>query len=163
MAGCGCPESAIFQDFTDQITTIFTEARLKPHIEQRSTDSCSLPLTMAAMAFWKGLMYHAETLDRALALAPRLSPREFAELQQEVARRGLDTEACGVSVIKIAQEMIELARAGLEESFPDETHFLDPLDQMTIRERICPADILIRNFEGSWNRDVSRAIDYLQI
>jgi len=163
IAGCGCPERAIFQDFTDHLTTIFTEARLKPHIEQRSIDSCSLNLTMAAMAFWKGLMYSADALDQALAIAPRLTAHEFAELQLEVARRGLDAEACGVSVIKIAQSMIELARAGLEDMASDETHFLDALDQMTIRERICPADILIRNFEGLWNRDARNAIDYLEI
>lgn len=163
IAGCECPERPIFQDFTDHLSTIFTEARLKPHVEQRSIDSCSLDLTMAAMAFWKGLMYHADSLDQAVAVAPRLSRNGFVELQSRVARHGLKAETNGVSVNKIAQVMIELARAGLKEIAPDEAHFLDILDQMTIRERISPADILIRNFEGMWNRDVRKAIDHLKI
>lgn len=163
IAGCECPERAIFQDFTDHLSTIFTEARLKPHVEQRSIDSCSLELTMAAMAFWKGLTYHGDVLDQALAIAPRLSRNEFTELQADVARRGLEAEAFGVSVIKIAQAIIELARTGLEKIAPGEVRFLDVLDQMTVREQISPADILIRNFEGAWNRDVRKAIDYLQI
>jgi glutamate--cysteine ligase len=163
IAGCECPERAIFQDFTDHLSTIFTEARLKPHIEQRSIDSCSLDLTMADMAFWKGLMYHPDSLDQAMALAPQLSRNGFVELQADVARRGLEAEAGGISVSEIAQAMIELARAGLKEIAPDEAGFLDILDQITIRERICPADILIRNFEGAWNRDIRKAIDHLQI
>ena len=44
----------ILQDFTDHLSTIFTEARLKPHIEQRSMDSGGVEMVMAAQAIWKG-------------------------------------------------------------------------------------------------------------
>src|SRR5207253_3941725 len=81
LAGCGCPMTPIFQDFTDHLTTIFTEARLKPHIEQRSMDCGSIEMAMAAMAFWKGLMYDRAALEGALGLAPKLTPGEYAEFQ----------------------------------------------------------------------------------
>jgi len=32
-----------------------------------------------------------------------------------------------------------------------------------VREGICPADILIRNFEGSWHAQMREVIDYLSI
>ena len=77
LAGCGCPMTPIFRDFTDHLTTIFTEARLKPHIEQRSMDCGSTRMTMAALAFWKGLMYDPDTLDRALRIAPKLNRNQY--------------------------------------------------------------------------------------
>jgi glutamate--cysteine ligase len=160
---CSCPQTPIFQDFTDHLSTIFTEARLKPHIEQRSIDSGSLQMVMAALAFWKGLMYDGEALDGTLKLLPRMRREEFLELQREVARHGLDAKLRGDPVIKVAEASIEIARSGLERVAPDEAGYLDVLDQLVIRERNCPADILIRNFMGSWKGDVRKVIEYSQI
>jgi glutamate--cysteine ligase len=150
--------SPIFQDFTDHLSTIFTEARLKPHVEQRSMDCCSLEMTMAALAFWKGLMY-----SRAIAIAPKLNAGEFASLQLEVARHGLQARAGDVSVIALAEGAIELSRAGLDSIASDEARYLDVLEERVTRERITPADILIRNFNGRWNGDIRKAVESLRI
>jgi glutamate--cysteine ligase len=153
----------IFQDFTDHLSTIFTEARLKPHIEQRSMDCCSLEMIMAAMAFWKGLIYSGDSLDRALRLAPKLNRDEFTSLQLEVARHGLQARAEGVTVMALAEGAIELARAGLAAIASDEARYLDVLEERVARERISTSDILIRNFKGGWNGDIRKAIEYLRI
>ncbi|MFY9608563.1 MAG: glutamate-cysteine ligase family protein [Blastocatellia bacterium] len=160
---CSCPQTPIFQDFTDHLSTIFTEARLKPHIEQRSMDSGSLEMVMAALAFWKGLLYDAPALDDALKLAPRIKLREFVALQREVARHGLEAKLDGEPIIKLAKGSLELARSGLERSAPNEAHYLNVLDQLVLREDACPADILIRNFTGSWGGDIRKAIEYSRI
>ncbi len=153
----------IFQDFTDHLSTIFTEARLKPHIEQRSMDCGSMEMVMAALAFWKGIMYTAAARDAALDAAPRLTREEFAELQLDVARHGLNAQAAQVKVIDTARAAVELAQAGLRSIAPDEAQYLDILEQRVLREQLCPADILIRNFTGSWNGDIRKAVDYLQL
>ena len=163
LAGCGCPMTPIVRDFTDHLTTIFTEARLKPHIEQRSMDCGSTRMTMAALAFWKGLMYDPDTLDRALRIAPKLNRNEYRGLQLEVARHGLEAEINGVPVIALAEETIGLARAGLEAMAPDESDHLDVLDEFVRGERASAADILIRNFQGSWHKQIQKAIDYMRI
>jgi glutamate--cysteine ligase len=163
IAGCGCPTMPIFQDFTDHLTTIFTEARLKPHIEQRSMDSSSIDMTMAALAFWKGIMYDRKTLDIALAIAPQLSKDEYAQLQYEVARDGLEARFKGISIIPVAEAAIKLARTGLQAIAPNETSYLDALDQMILTERVNAADILIRNFQGSWNGQIQKAIESLRV
>ena len=160
---CSCPQTPIFQDFTDHLSTIFTEARLKPHIEQRSMDSGSLEMVMAALAFWKGLLYDAESLDGALKLMPRIKLEAFLALQHEVARDGLEAELDGEPIIKLAEASLELARSGLERIAPDETRYLDVLEQLVVRDRICPADKLIRNFTGSWNGDIRKAVEYSRI
>jgi glutamate--cysteine ligase len=160
---CSCPQTPIFQDFTDHLSTIFTEARLKPHIEQRSMDSGSLEMVMAALAFWKGLLYDSAALDGALKLMPRMTREEFLVLQQEVARHGLEAKLERKPIINLAEASLELARSGLERSAPDEAHYLDVLDQLVLREDACPADILIRNFTGSWNGDVRKVVEHSRI
>jgi glutamate--cysteine ligase len=159
----GAGRTAIFQDFTDHLSTVFTEARLKPHIEQRSMDCGSLERVMAALALWKGLMYDRGSLERALAIAPRLGRDDFARLQLEVARHGLAARLDRLSVIDLAVSLLEIARAGLDAIAPDEARYLDVLDEQVIKERLCPADILIRNFRGSWHADARKAVQYLRI
>lgn len=163
LAGCGCPMTPIFQDFTDHLTTIFTEARLKPHIEQRSMDCGSTEMVMAAMAFWKGLMYDQAALEEAMRLAPRLTRGEYAALQLDVARRGLDASIKNLPLIAIAGEAIEIARAGLQRIAAAETPYLDLLEERVTRERLTNADILIRNFEGAWHGDIRKAIAHTAI
>ncbi|MFL6216223.1 MAG: glutamate--cysteine ligase [Blastocatellia bacterium] len=163
LAGCGCPMRPIFQDFTDHLTTIFTEARLKPHVEQRSMDCGSVEMAVAAMAFWKGLMYDRAALEQALRLAPRLTRDQYAELQLDVARRGLDASINNQPLASLAADVIALARAGLQRVAADEAHYLDALDHRVSRERLSNADILIRNFEGAWHGDIRRVMQHAAI
>jgi glutamate--cysteine ligase len=153
----------VLRDFIDHLSTIFTEARLKPHIEQRSMDAGGIELIMAAQAFWKGLMYDAEILDRALDMAPRPGLDEYSRLQMEVARCGLAARLGRLSVLSLAQSALEMAREGLRSRAGDETVYLDIIEQLVIKERVCPADILIRNFKGSWNGEIRKAIEYMRI
>lgn len=153
----------ILQDFTDHLSTIFTEARLKPYIEQRSMDCGSREFMMAAMAFWKGLLYDRRALETALEIAPKLASQNYAALQLEVARRGLEARLNEISVLDIAIAAVEIAREGLNRLAPDETRFLEPLEEYVIREKICPADVLIKNFQGRWHGDLRKAMDFLQI
>ncbi len=153
----------IFQDFTDHLSTIFTEARLKPHIEQRSMDCGSLEMVMAALAFWKGLMYDRDALESASKLAPALSLDDYVALQREVARFGLRAKLGQVSVLNLATRAIELARAGLAAQAVDETRYLDVLFDQVIRDGVSPSDILVRNFQGSWQGDIRKAVEYLRI
>jgi glutamate--cysteine ligase len=158
----GAAGAAVFQDFTDHLSTLFTEARLRPHIEQRSMDCGSLEMVMAALALWKGLMYDANALERAIHIAPRMSRDDFARLQLEVARHGLAARLGNLSVSDLALQVLETARAGLRAIASDESHYLDVLDEL-VKERMCPADILIRNFRGSWRGDARRVVEYLRI
>jgi glutamate--cysteine ligase len=163
LTGCGCPMTPIFQDFTDHLTTIFTEARLKPHVEQRSMDCGSVEMAMAAMAFWKGLMYDRAALNQALSLAPQLTREQYAALQLDVARRGLDASINKQPLASLAADVIAIARAGLQRVAADETTYLDALDQRVTCERQTNADILIRNFEGAWHKDIRKVIEHAKI
>lgn len=160
--GCAGVEP-VFGDWADHLTTIFTEARLKQHIELRSADSGSLRMTLALQALWKGLMYDAAALADALRLAPALSPVEMRDLQERVARDGLEARVENVNVLGIAKEVVRLARASLEKMAGSEATYLDILFEQVIEDEVCPADILLRNWHGSWNHSPKRVADYLRI
>ncbi|HKS29360.1 MAG TPA: glutamate-cysteine ligase family protein [Pyrinomonadaceae bacterium] len=160
--GSECVEP-VFGDWADHLTTIFTHARLKQHIELRSADCGSLEMAMAAQALWKGLMYDEASLDEALRIAPALKPEEMRALEEAVARDGLQAVECNVHVLPLAKEMIRLAAEGLARFAPEEVKHLDVLFERVLKEELCPADILLRNWHGSWHGNVRPVIEYLRI
>jgi glutamate--cysteine ligase len=160
----GCRSAQpVFGDWADHLTTIFTDARLKQHIELRSADCGSLEMALALQALWKGLMYDSGTLDEALRLAPKLSSEEMRALQECVARDALAARFDGVDILGIAKEAVRLAQSGLERIAPAETRYLDVLSEQVIQDEVCPADILLRNWHGSWNNSMEHVVEYLRI
>jgi glutamate--cysteine ligase len=153
----------VFGDWADHLTTIFTDARLKQHLELRSADCGSLPMALALQALWKGLMYDEDSLNEALTLSPRLSAEEMRALQQCVARDALSARFAGVDVLNLAKEIVRLAESGLRRIAPSEVNYLDVLFEQVIREEVCPADILLRNWHGSWHKSMKRVTEYLRI
>ncbi|HKR01680.1 MAG TPA: glutamate-cysteine ligase family protein [Pyrinomonadaceae bacterium] len=160
----GCPSiRPVFGDWADHLTTIFTEARLKQHIEVRSADCGSLQMAMALQALWKGLMYDSNALDDALRIAPKLGRKEMRRLQESVARDALAARFDGIDVLGIAKEVVRLAQEGLERIAPQEVSYLDVLFQQVVRDEVSPADILLRNWHGSWNKSMRHVLEYLRI
>jgi len=161
-AGAGAIEP-LFQDWTDHLTTIFTEARLKQYIELRSADGGNLRMAMALAALWRGLMYDREALDEALRIAPKLKGEEMRALQEAVARDALATQHAGVNVLHTAKDLIAIAAEGLKRFAPEEEKYLDALREQVIKDEVCQADILLRNYRGAWHGSMRRVIEHLRI
>ncbi|MGH9902856.1 MAG: glutamate-cysteine ligase family protein, partial [Pyrinomonadaceae bacterium] len=160
----GCDEiQPVFGDWADHLTTLFTDARLKQHIELRGADCGAPPMALALQALWKGLLYDAGALDAVLRLAPRLSLEDANTLRERVARDALGARHAGVEVLALAKEVIEIAAEGLRRIAPEEVTYLDVLRVQVIEEEICPADILLRNWHGSWHGSMSRVMEYLRV
>jgi glutamate--cysteine ligase len=152
----------VFGDWADHLTTIFTDARLKQHIELRGADCNNLEMTLALQALWKGLLYDTATLEEALRLAPRLNAADALALRERVARDALAAEHAGVNVLRLARETVALAAEGLARVAPDEVSYLDVLRERVVKEGVCPADILLRNWEGAWHGSMERALLHLR-
>jgi glutamate--cysteine ligase len=155
--------SPVFGDWADHLTTIFTDARLKQHVELRGADANGLDMTLALQALWKGLLYDSAALDEALRIAPRLNAEDAVALRERVAREGLAAQHAGVDVLRLARETVALAREGLKRVAPEEVSYLDVLHERVIVEGLCPADILLSNWEGSWHGSIERAFEHLRI
>jgi glutamate--cysteine ligase len=153
----------VFGDWADHLTTIFTDARLKQHVELRSADACDLEHALALQALWKGLLYDGAALAEALRLAPKLKAADAVVLRERVARDGLAAKYGGVDVLRLAREVVRLAAEGLKRVAPDEAGYLDVLVERVVGEGACPADILLRNFEGSWHGSMERVFEHLRV
>lgn len=149
-------------DWADHLTTIFTEARIKQVIELRSADCGTLPLVMAVQALWKGLLYDDDGLAEVERLLPIRSSGEMRELQLAVAIDGLRARTDTTAALPIAKELVRLATDGLQRIAPDEVRYLDILHQQVINDELCPADILLRNWDGSWHGSMERVFDYVR-
>jgi glutamate--cysteine ligase len=160
----GCPGvEPQFGDWADHLTTIFTDARLKQHIELRGADCGDLSDALALQALWKGLLYDTAALDEALRLAPRLDLAASVELREAVARDALEARAAGVGVKDLAREIVSLAAEGLRRTASDEVHYLDGVRARVVEAGVAPADILLRNFRGRWHGSMERVVEHLRI
>jgi glutamate--cysteine ligase len=156
-------EVPTLSDWADHLTTIFPEARLKKFIEMRGADGGPWRRLCALPAFWVGLTYEAAALDAAWDLAKGLNAETREELRVAASVSGLQGEAGGVKLHDLAREAVAIAHDGLKSRarpgagglVPDETHFLNALQESVESGRV-PADELIERYETDWNHDVTR-------
>jgi len=158
-------ERATIADWERHLTTVFPEVRLKKVLEMRGADAVPPGLTCSLPAFWKGILYDAQSRAAAwerLSIHP-LAAREAARV--DVARRGLAARYGGEPVLEVARDLAQLARDGLRRLSqagrrdPDETGFLAPVvEQLDLGKS--PGQVIIDRWEGEWQRSVDRLIEY---
>jgi glutamate--cysteine ligase len=152
-------EAPTISDWSDHLTTIFTEVRLKRFLEMRGADGGPWRSLCALPALWVGLLYHQATLDAAWDRVEDWTIEDHAYLRAEVPRQGLRTPFRGGTVQDLAREMLALADAGLtgraEEDWfgQDERQFLTALRGIAESGRT-PAEEKLQLFHGRWRGSV---------
>jgi glutamate--cysteine ligase len=101
-------------DWETHLNTLFPETRLKRTIEMRGADAQSEALTCALPALWRGLLYEPHALARAEALSATIDLRALQAARPAIAERTLAAELAGRSVQRWAEDVLELAEAGLQ-------------------------------------------------
>ncbi|MFP6715516.1 MAG: glutamate--cysteine ligase [Alphaproteobacteria bacterium] len=152
-------EQPTFGDWSDHLTTIFTEVRLKQFLEMRGADAGSWNRLCALPALWVGLLYDSSSLDAAAELVRDWKYEEIVDLRAKAARSGLRADFRGYSVRDIAGQMLDLAseglkrRACLDNAGSDETGFLTPLRGVVQSGRTLSEELLDA-FNGRWSKTV---------
>jgi len=150
---------ATISDWANHVSTIFPEVRLKRYLEMRGADSGPLANLLALPALWAGILYDDACLDAAWELVKNWTAEERQQLRDAVPKQGLAATVGGRSVQAIANEVLELARAGLarrkhhDSSGRDETRYLKALDDRLARGTT-PAQELLDKFNGPWGGSV---------
>lgn len=146
-------------DWTNHLSTVFPEVRLKSFLEMRGADGGPWRRICALPAFWVGLVYDAEALDAAWELCRAWSAEERAALRRDVPRQALKAEIAGRSVQALGEDVVAIARSGLERRAragmgdPDEAGFLGPVEETLALGRT-PAELLLDKYHGTWERSV---------
>lgn len=156
-------ELPTLSDWADHMTTVFPEARVKKYIEMRGADGGPWRRLCALPALWVGLIYDQGALDAAWDLVKGWNAETREGLRVAAARDALQAEAGGVKMHDLAREVVAIAKAGLKARampgagglIPDETHFLNALEESVETGRV-PADELLENYHGAWQGDLSR-------
>jgi glutamate--cysteine ligase len=146
-------------DWADHLTTIFPEVRLKRYLEMRGADGGPYSHICALPALWGGIFYDQAALDAAWDLVRTWTREERASLKAQVPKLALGATLRGRTARDIAREVLAMARSGLKArrrvdlNGADETHFLDPLDQIAESGRTL-ADELLALYHGRWHGSV---------
>jgi glutamate--cysteine ligase len=149
-------------DFTDHLSTIFPEVRLKSFLEMRGADGGPWSRICALPALWVGLLYNDDALaaawdevkDWSLGARQRLRDAVPAEGLKAITPTGETLQALGKRVLAIAEAGLN-ARSRLNASGDNESGFLDPLHEV-IASGKTPAERLLERYYGDWNQDISR-------
>jgi glutamate--cysteine ligase len=153
-------ERPTLDDWSDHLTTLFPEVRMKRFLEMRGADGGRWRRICAVPAFWAGLLYDRAALDAAWDLVRDWSAEERQALRDAVPRTGLRTPFRGSTVLKVARAACAIARDGLarrglcDPRGNDETRFLEPVEAI-LREGVSPAQEMLARYEGPWRRSTA--------
>ncbi len=157
-------ERPTIADWTDHLTTLFPEVRLKHFLEMRGADSGPQPRLCALPALWVGLLYDQTSLDAAWDMAKRWTHEQREAMRAEVPRHGLNARAGRHTLGTLSGEMLAIARHGLQArgfrdpQGDDESSYLEPLETIVAENRT-PAERLLERYHGEWDGDIDRLFE----
>lgn len=156
---------ATIEDWDTHLTTLFPEVRIKRYMEVRSADSQPPELMLALPALIKGALYDSDCLQAAWDLVKGWSWDERMECYLDSHRDALGARVRRHSLLDLSKELLEIAWEGLRRQGErnsegeDETIYLKPLKDLVFQGK-CPADILMQKWDGEFEHDIKKLIDY---
>lgn len=151
---------ANIDDFKLHANLYFPEVRLRNFVEIRNHDCVGNGLQYSIPAIYKGILYSKTAMDEVEELLSDFDYKDFAELRYNVPKTALHTKFDKFFVKDFAKEILYIAEKSLIEMNTFEEEFLEPVKEYTL-QGICPADILIKNWNGRWNKDIKKLIKYV--
>ena len=153
-------DTILLKDWEDHLTTLFPQVRLKQYLEIRSMDACNWDLICSQPAFWIGILYDNEVLDKVKEITESWTNEDREYLNKIVPQEGLQSTFKEKKLISFAETFFELSKKGLQKrnqlskngEFDESIHMKD-LEQ-NLQNGCSPADCLINKFNSNWNKSV---------
>lgn len=151
---------AELEDFELHANLYFPEVRLRNFIEIRNHDCVGKNMIYSVLAIYKGILYNNSAMDEVDELMSNFTYNDFAELRYNVPKSALSAKIGTAAAGEIAKEILYIAEKSLIEMNTREEKFLEPIKELTL-EGLCPADVILKNWNGLWNKDVRKLVKYL--
>ncbi|OAV53074.1 glutamate--cysteine ligase [Rhizobium sp. WYCCWR10014] len=154
-------------DWTNHLSTLFPDVRLKRFLEMRGADGGPWRRICALPAFWVGLLYDDAALDAADELTKDWSFAEIGALRNAVPAEGLKAQFRGHPLFDMAREVIGISGAGLKargklnREGQDESIFLAPLEEVLAKKATLAEDLLSL-YHGRWQGSVEPVFEDYQ-
>ena len=151
-------------DWTNHISTLFPDVRLKSFLEMRGADGGPWRRICALPAFWVGLLYDDAALAAAEELAGELDYQAVKTMRDEVPTKGLTAKAGGRTVHELSRNLLAIAREGLNarnicnSEGSTEAHFLDPLDEVVVLGET-QAERMLKQYRSNWDGDIDHIFE----
>ncbi len=147
-------------DYELQANLCFPEVRLRNFIEIRNHDCVGGDLKYSILAIYKGIFYDNNAMSEAEELLKHLQYKDYSQLRYDIPRYGLKTEIKNSTVLDYAKAIIEISEKSLKNMQTGESLFIMPVKDY-IAKGISPADEIIKKWNGSWNKNLKKMINYL--
>ena len=151
---------ATLEDYELHSNLYFPDIRLRNFIEIRNQDCVGGDLKYAILAIYKGILYSNSAMAECEELFKHLQYKDFSELRYNVPRNALHSRIKKGKVLDYAKEIIKIAEKSLKEEQTGEELFLDSIKEYTMCG-LTPADVIIKNWHGGWNKNLQKLIKYL--
>lgn len=153
-------------DWTNHLSTLFPDVRLKRFLEMRGADGGPWRRICALPALWVGLLYDDAALAAADELTADWTVENVVAMRDAVPAQGLKASVAGRPLMEVAREVVEISRTGLKaraqlnSEGQDESVFLNTLDEV-LAKRTTLADDMLALYHGRWNGSVDPVfVDY---
>ena len=157
-------ERPTLDDWSDHLTTLFPEVRMKRFLEMRGADSGCGERIPALSAFWVGLLYDSGALAAALNLIKGWTAIQRETMRNRVPATGLATPLSDLgfkhaTMLDLARETLAISTEGLKARAikradgEDERIYLAPLAQVCDTGRSTAHDLLAL-YHGRWQHHV---------
>lgn len=151
---------AEIEDFELQANLYFPEVRMRNFLEIRNHDCVGGGLQYSILAIYKGILYNKTAVSEIKELFKDFEYQDFSELRYNVPKNALNSKIGKYFVKDIVKEILYIAEKSLIEMDTGEEKFLEPVEELALNG-ICPADIILRNWYGSWNKDIKKLIKFI--
>lgn len=153
-------EIANIEDFKLSANLYFPDVRLRKFIEIRNQDCVGKNLQYALIAFYKGILYSQKSMNDIEELFKNNKPQDFTELRYNVPKLATQAKFSDKKAKDIIKELLTISENGLKELGENEERYLEPIQDLSY-QGLCPADIILKNWYSSWNKDINKLIEYV--
>lgn len=127
-------------DVEHALSMFFTDVRLKQYVEIRPADAMPVECAIAYAALIKGIFYNEDSLAAAERIFAGVTAKDIAEAKTSLMKLGYNGSIYGHPAAEIADEVISIAAAGLDD---DDIKLLQPLAEL-VANRTTLADIALQ-------------------
>jgi len=148
----------VMKDWETHVSTVFPDIRLKQFIEMRGADGSCCNYISALAAFWVGLFYDQDSLDRVYSMCKTWNIETMLEIRSRIPKNALKVSYNNINVQEVAKELVKLSAEGLSRrknnlEIEDEEKYLEPIKKI-VETGTTQAEKLLFEYNRSWNKDI---------
>ena len=154
------PFEPTIEDWEVHVSTVFPDIRLKKYLELRGADAGDLGQITALAAFWVGLLYDQQALDKVHGMALEMGVDMICGLRAQVPKMGLRAEYKSVLLLDVTRQLVQtsyegLGRRAIKLEIESEQKYLKPLQEIVASGKTV-AERYLEKFHNEWDGDLKQ-------